>query len=164
MRTDKFGNSIYNENDLLELVYQDKIELLEQVICEPQLNIEGLNLKKISEDIYNIDIETFDTICQQEWFLPDEYKNFDIETWLYNQIPPWDDRNQRLRDELFEFEVRGMMDLLRWLKYFVDTARVNNIVWGVGRGSSVASYVLYLIGVHKIDPIKYDLDWWEFLR
>jgi DNA polymerase-3 subunit alpha len=57
-----------------------------------------------------------------------------------------------------------MLDLLRWLKYFVDTARSNNIVWGVGRGSSVSSYVLFLIGVHKIDPIKYNLDWREFLR
>jgi len=49
-------------------------------------------------------------------------------------------------------------------KYFVDTMQANNVVWGVGRGSSVASYVLYLIGVHKIDSIKYNLDWQEFLR
>ena len=35
---------------------------------------------------------------------------------------------------------------------------------GVGRGSSVASYILYLIGVHRIDSIKYNLDWKEFLR
>jgi DNA polymerase III alpha subunit len=46
----------------------------------------------------------------------------------------------------------------------VETMRVNNIVWGVGRGSSVASYVLYLIGVHKIDSMYYDLDIEEFLR
>ncbi|NBP57757.1 hypothetical protein EBU71_14725 [bacterium] len=116
------------------------------------------------ENFYDIDIKEFDSICQKEWIMPEFYKTLDIEAWLYNQIPPWDDRNQRLRDELFEFEVRNMMDLLRWLKYFVDLARERNIVWGVGRGSSVASYVLYLIGVHKVDPIKYDLDWWEFLR
>jgi DNA polymerase III alpha subunit len=48
--------------------------------------------------------------------------------------------------------------------YLVDFMRENKIVWGVGRGSSVASYVLYLIGVHKIDSIQYDLDWTEFLR
>ena len=57
-----------------------------------------------------------------------------------------------------------MFDLLRYLKYFVDTMRENNVVWGLGRGSSVASYVLYLIGVHKIDSMYYDLDVGEFLR
>jgi DNA polymerase III alpha subunit len=34
----------------------------------------------------------------------------------------------------------------------------------VGRGSSVASYVLFLIGVHKIDPIKYELPIEEFFK
>ena len=57
-----------------------------------------------------------------------------------------------------------MFDLLSYLKYLVDTMRENNIVWGVGRGSSVASYVLYLIGIHKIDSIKYNLDIHEFLK
>jgi DNA polymerase III alpha subunit len=56
------------------------------------------------------------------------------------------------------------MDLLKYLKYLVDTMRENKIVWGVGRGSSVASYALYLIGVHKVDSIKYQLDINEFLK
>jgi DNA polymerase III alpha subunit len=40
----------------------------------------------------------------------------------------------------------------------------NHVIWGVGRGSSVASYVLYLLGVHRIDSMFYDLDVSEFLR
>lgn len=164
MKSDKFGNVIYNELDILELIYQNQTDLIEKIHCDQNLNIDGYKLKKIDPSLYNVSTDVFDIICQNEWLMPDEYKNFDIESWLYNQITPWDDRNQRLRDELFEFEVRNMINLLRWLKYFVDTARANNIVWGVGRGSSVASYVLYLIGVHKIDPIKYELDYWEFLR
>jgi DNA polymerase III alpha subunit len=40
----------------------------------------------------------------------------------------------------------------------------NRIIWGVGRGSSVASYVLYKLGVHRIDSMYYDLDPQEFLR
>jgi len=164
MRNDKFGNIVYNENDLMELVYQDKSHLIEQVLCEPNIEIEGFNLKKINQELYEINIKDFDSICQTDWFMPDEYKEFDIVTWLFNQIPPWDDGNDRLFEELREFELRNMIPLLQWLKYFVDTCRKNNIVWGVGRGSSVSSYVLYLIGVHKIDPIKYNLDWREFLR
>ena len=162
MKIDKFGHCIYEEQDLIELVYQNKIDLIKQVYTD--IEIDGLETKHIDEEIYDIEIEDYDRICQSEWLMPEEYKTFDIETWLYNQIPPWEEANQRLRDELFEFEVRGMMNLLRWLKYVVDTARDNNIVWGVGRGSSVSSYVLYLIGVHKIDPIKYSLDYRDFLR
>jgi DNA polymerase III alpha subunit len=71
---------------------------------------------------------------------------------------------QRVADELMLFQERDLFDLLRWLKYFVDTMRANKVVWGVGRGSSVASYVLYLIGVHKINSMYYDLDISEFLK
>ena len=62
----------------------------------------------------------------------------------------------RVCEELKAFEERGMEDLLRYMIYLVDFMRENDIVWGVGRGSSVASYVLYLIGVHRIDSIKYN--------
>jgi DNA polymerase III alpha subunit len=57
-----------------------------------------------------------------------------------------------------------MFDLLRYLKYFVDTMRKNSVLWGLGRGSSVASYVLYLLGVHRINSLYYDLDIKEFLK
>jgi DNA polymerase III alpha subunit len=86
----------------------------------------------------------------------------DIEGYLVHICPK--EHYQRLIEELQEYRARNMIDLLRWLKYFVDTCRKNNIVWGVGRGSSVASYVLFLLDVHKIDSIKYKLNWQEFLR
>ena len=54
--------------------------------------------------------------------------------------------------------------MLRYLRYLVDTLRANGIVWGVGRGSSVASFVLYKIGVHRINSIEHDLDFNEFMR
>ena len=53
---------------------------------------------------------------------------------------------------------------MQFLIYFVDTIRANNVVWGVGRGSSVSSFCLFLIGVHKINPLLYNLDYREFLR
>ena len=71
---------------------------------------------------------------------------------------------QRAGHELMLFQERDMFDLLRYLKYLVDVMKHNNIIWGVGRGSSVASYVLYLLQVHKIDSMFYDLDIKEFLR
>ena len=59
---------------------------------------------------------------------------------------------KRVWEELDAFKERDMHNLLRYMIYLVDFMRENNIVWGVGRGPSVASYVLYLIGVHRIDP------------
>ena len=91
------------------------------------------------------------------------YKNFDIAKWCLDQCEN-DEQVQRVGRELVMYQKRGLMSLLLFLRYFVKTMRSHNIVWGVGRGSSVASYVLYLIGVHKIDSIFYDLDVEDFLR
>ena len=119
--------------------------------------------KKIDPNIYNIDIEEFDQVCQNEWLMPDHYKNLNIVEFVLDQTTN-EKEYQRAVEELVEYENRNMFNLLRWLKYIVDTCRSNNIVWGVGRGSSVSSYVLYLLEVHRIDSIKYNLDWQEFLR
>jgi DNA polymerase III alpha subunit len=62
------------------------------------------------------------------------------------------------------YQERGLFDLLRYLTYLVEIMKSNSIIWGVGRGSSVASYVLYKLGVHRIDSMYYDLDPLEFLR
>lgn len=70
----------------------------------------------------------------------------------------------RVNDEMDLYESRDLIPLLQLMMYLVDHFRRNKIVWGVGRGSSVASYVLYLIGVHRIDSIKYNLSVTEFLK
>lgn len=65
--------------------------------------------------------------------------------------------------ELEMFRERGLEDILKACIHVVNTLRAHDIVWGVGRGSSVASFVLYLIGVHDVDSVKYGLDIHEFL-
>lgn len=107
--------------------------------------------------------EQFDTINQQRWFIPDEYKHLDIAEYVLG-LCKTDAELQRVGKELLMYNDRGLFDLLRYLKYLVDIMKYNTIIWGVGRGSSVASYVLYLLGVHKIDSMYYDLDPEEFLR
>ena len=75
-----------------------------------------------------------------------------------------DEEKMRVQMEYDLFEKKNFVRVLQFLIYFVDTLRANNIVWGVGRGSSVASFCLFLIGVHKINPLLYNLDITEFLR
>ena len=95
--------------------------------------------------------------------MPVEYKDLDIAQWVLDQCTT-EPELQRVGAELLLFQERELFPLLQYLKYFVDTMRSNNILWGLGRGSSVASYVLYLIGVHKINSIYYDLPIEEFLK
>jgi DNA polymerase III alpha subunit len=148
------------EFDITKLHIDDQTEIERFNLANESCGTEYSNLQPIPN--YTITEQEFDKVYQTMWFMPDEYKIMDIEGFLVNECP--EENYQRLIDEINAFKERNMMDLLRWLKYFVDTCRANNIVWGLGRGSSVASYVLYLIGVHKIDPVKYNLDWQEFLR
>ena len=103
------------------------------------------------------------SINKNNWFIPEEYKTMDILDWLYQRCSTPEIR-ERVVEELRLFAKHDMIPVLKTMKYVVDTLRANNIVWGVGRGSSVSSYVLYLIGIHKIDSVKYDLPIDEFFK
>ena len=103
------------------------------------------------------------SIDSSNWFIPEEYRTMDILDWLYQRCPTPEIR-ERVVEELRLFAKHDMIPMLKTMKYVVDTLRANNVVWGVGRGSSVASYVLHIIGVHKIDSVKYKLPIEEFFK
>ena len=111
----------------------------------------------------DITVEEFDQQHQSTWFMPTEYQDLDIAAYVLGLCDN-DVQLQRVGRELMMFQERDLFPMLCYLKYLVDVMRDNGIIWGVGRGSSVASYVLYLLGVHRIDSIYYDLDPGEFLR
>ena len=170
---DHLGNQILSTKDLLDAISFDTIEDIEKFAFNNKFEVElynqtvkdlKLNYKKLRYHTHDDDLLSFDISNQQVWFMPEEYKNLDIIEWVRSKFPPWADECIRIEEELQEFKSRNMIDLLRWLKYFVDTCETNDILYGVGRGSSVASYVLYIIGVHSIDSIKYELDYKEFFK
>ena len=103
------------------------------------------------------------SLNKNNWFMPDSYKQMDIEKFVLDLCKS-EEYKERARIELEEFSKRNLTMLLRQVKYIIDTLRKNNVVWGVGRGSSVASLVLHILGVHKIDPIKYDIPLNEFFK
>lgn len=96
------------------------------------------------------------------WFIPEEYKNLDVERYLIDICPK--ENFDRVKFELEEYKKRNLLPLLKQIKYIVDELKKNNVVWGVGRGSSVASYVLFLLGIHRIDSVKYNLPIDEFFK
>lgn len=171
MITNEYGVVILTEDEIFNAIYSGKIKNFDHVFTD-QHTAEKFNLcvdtnkdyfKKI--EVYkdfDVDVKTFDKQNQEQWFMPKNYCDNLIE-YLYEQCKT-DEEKERVSKELELFIQYDMLNLLFYLKYLVDSMRENNIVWGVGRGSSVASYVLYLIGVHKINSLKYNLDIHEFLK
>ena len=171
MKTDELGIPRFTNKDLVDMIYSGHVDKCHVVLCDPSDDIDQFNtamreqhLPELKQYIpLDVDQKTFDGALQSEWFMPDEYKSLDVIDYVLQKAVSQTEA-ERVGEELHEFEKRGMFNLLRYMIYLVDFMRENNIVWGVGRGSSVASYVLYLIGVHKINSIQFDLDWREFLR
>ncbi len=145
------------------------IESLSGMLVEPGVTLETASayLEQVPDLIEyvftDMTVEEFDVMKQNSWHMPDEYRRMDIAEYILSLCDS-DAKLQRCGQELLLFQERNLFDLLRYLKYLVDTLQANRMIWGVGRGSSVASYVLYLLGVHRIDSIFYELDPSEFLR
>lgn len=173
MKYDQFGQCYTTCDELAELLYKNPNLDLQNFLVNDYPGLDKYNfgnhqlyanLPSIKTHKYlEQTLESFDTEQQSHWHMPDEYKNLDIAKWVLDQCQS-EEELQRVGHELLLYQERDLFNLLRYLKYLVDTLRQNNIVWGVGRGSSVASYVLYLIGVHKINSMYYDLSVEEFLR
>jgi len=169
MKMNQLNEIVVDENDLVEGMLEGK--RARYVITKDIEKIDSYNhfctLFKFDDTIdYETPAETNDKYSYKDannWWMPEEYKTLDIEQYLLNLITTQKQR-ERVYAELEEFKNREMLPMLQFLVYMVTELKQHNILWGVGRGSSVSSYILYLIGVHKIDSIKYNLDYKEFLR
>ena len=147
-----------NEN-LIEGVLRHGPDILAH--CQTSADIQQY-LDRIAAEHLNYPIPP-STIDSAHWFIPEEYRTMDILDWLYQRCHTPEIR-ERVVEELRLFAKYDMIPVLKTMKYVVDTLRANNVVWGVGRGSSVASYVLHIIGVHKIDSVKYNIPIEEFFK
>lgn len=169
MRTDTYGQLILTENDLCDLYMRDPTRTIKHCLVDKEIKLDEIflsdkNLPKLVKYIDSkMSVEEFDRKNQAQWHMPNEYHEMDIAKWVLGQCRN-EEELQRAGDELLKFHDRNMFPLLQYLKYLVDTMRRNNIVWGVGRGSSVSSFVLFLIGIHKINSLYYQLSIDEFLK
>jgi DNA polymerase III alpha subunit len=168
MKQNKFGELIFNESDLCDLIMQGRTTL-DNFIVDDTVDLTRIPdildpaPALIQQRMHHVTVPEFHAQQQSHWHMPDEYKNLNIAEHVLG-LCQTDAELQRAGEELLLFQEHGLFDLLRYLKYLVDVMKTNNIIWGVGRGSSVASYVLYKLGVHRIDSMYYDLDPREFLR
>ena len=171
MKQNKFGELIFSESDICNLIIQGRDPMtLDGMLVDDTVQVEKPHdLFDDFPQFMRTDHDSDTTVAewhgrqQSNWHMPEEYKNMDIAAHVLGLCNN-EAELQRCGAELLLYQERNLFDLLRYLAYLVAVMQDNRIIWGVGRGSSVASYVLYKLGVHRIDSMYYDLDPQEFLR
>jgi DNA polymerase III alpha subunit len=172
MKTDHLGQMIFSEDDCVNMLMRGHSMPINGMLVDATVNLEtaALILDHAPMFIqYNelavqaVTVQDFDHENQGRWLMPDQYKNLDIAEYVLSLCDS-EAALQRVGEELLLYQSRDLFDLLRYLKFLVDLMQENNLIWGVGRGSSVASYVLYLLKLHRVDSLHYNLDIAEFLR
>ena len=169
IKTNNFGDCVYTEQDALDLLYTDPNFDISKLFFESTeqynhtVKALGSNLPEIKNAPKRTNLKEFDLKNCEQWWMPEKYYNINVLDWLLDKCQS-DEEKTRVQKEYALFEKKKFGRVLQFLIYFVDTLRNNNVVWGVGRGSSVASFCLFLIGIHKINPLLYNLDYTEFLR
>lgn len=166
------GDSTVTISALIDLISNDS-------------DLDGIYIDEMTDEIdeYNSFMSSGDEIQVKErnnpfdisWNIPEEYKNINVKEYLikkieiefinrdFNEIEK-SIRVKRLLIELTLFKKYQLFDVVRTLIYIINKFETESIIWGVGRGSSVSSYILYLIGVHDIDSVEFNLDVKEFLH
>lgn len=108
-----------------------------------------------------------------DWKFNKAYQLIDVEDFVYEALQheikgmTKEQKTQRVErtvKELALYRKQSLITVLKLMIFIIDTFEQQGIVWGVGRGSSVSSYVLFLIGVHDVDSVEYDLPIEDFLH
>jgi len=142
-----------------------------QKLCGTGPEFDEFNIRLVTPIVNNPPSQ----ISLGDWQMPPEYLAIDLAEYVCNKFTEklpslgYDkfqvaDATERIYQELNQIAISGMSDLFKCIIFIVDTFKANAQLWGVGRGSSCASYVLFIIGLHMIDCIKWDIDMAEFFH
>jgi DNA polymerase III alpha subunit len=165
----KGNTSVYYNKMFDFLIKHNVFERKEFIISEIKNDL--IHLLKHFEEIEEyekwqdkLDLPLVNThVYDGKYLMPDEYYSLDIHDHV-RSLCKTDEELSRVNDELMLFELSGEIDFIKYMKYLVDTMNSMNLVWGVGRGSSISVYIFYLLGVHKVDCIKYDISYDDFFK
>ena len=179
MMVNEYGQVQFATQEVIDKFYAKEWESVDVLLDQTN------ELNKFNEHCKHFEIDSMATIerptddvlsfhagLSSNWHMPKEYKEMDVLAHLTQQLQEKTNANTEYTDyfvnELDAWNKfmgsKGSQDLFKFLHHLITTCRANDIVTGVGRGSSVSSLILYLLGVHYVDPVKYKLNYEEFLR
>lgn len=144
-------------------------------IVVTELNEDIIRFNQLADDTLAIDKRENGQL-DFSWNIPEEYQKIDIAGYVKDRLR-WKLRDEgikneqlietygyRIYNEMAQIKAFEVEPLFRTLIYIVEKLKKEGKVWGVGRGSSCASLVLHLIGVHEVDPVKYNIPMTEFFH
>jgi len=90
MKTDELGVPRFSNQDLIDMIYGGNSDKCHIVLCDPSDEVDRFNeaaqengLPVLQKYIpIDADKREFDSVCQSEWLMPEEYKNIDISEWF----------------------------------------------------------------------------------
>ena len=163
---DDNGNVVYFTNALMELLYRGEIPAnILYPTGDPDVEMFNKFSYENYDDIYYSLPESLETLEERKnfWFYPDSYDQIDLVNYFVNLCHS-EVEVKRVIEELELYREKGFEKFLRFCIFLSDKIKENDWVVGCGRGSSCASYCLFLLKIHLIDSIKYDLNIHEFLK
>jgi DNA polymerase III alpha subunit len=151
------------ESDLVELLYQGKSGAL--TVANDMLDNYKAGCQALGQEPVFMIKEIPDSVEEAitQWNIPQEIAELDLDVYFAEKVSTVEEA-VRVADELALYRERNMEPMLRFMIHLVNVMTEHKIVWGVGRGSSVSSFLLYLAGLHSINSVKYNLDIKEFIR
>lgn len=164
------GDATVSEQSLIEWALLGK-PLNDVFVDQLTPSIERFN--KLVTPSKQIKVKTEAGTLNTTWDIPDVYRKMSIVEYIVELLETecegmsqedYDAREARVAMELSLFKKMNLLEPIRAIIYIINTLEAKKIVWGVGRGSSVSSYILYLIGVHDVDSVEYELDFTDFLH
>jgi DNA polymerase III alpha subunit len=95
-----------------------------------------------------------------------EFSKDEIESMIkeYPRYIDSDDFNKRLKTELDFFTKYDKLDFIADLMALIIRFKEDGIIWGVGRGSSCSSLIMYIIEVNDINPLEYNIPFSEMSK
>lgn len=110
--------------------------------------------------LYNQEDESYN--LDFTWGIPQEFLDIDLIDYFSKFITP--ENELRIIAELEMVLKLDIQEEFKTIIYVVHKLKEDKVLWGVGRGSSCSSYLLFLIGIHCVDCIKYDIPMTEFFK